>query len=296
MPPWPVAAEHFEMPRVMRWLYWLAPGLTAGVAVILAMLPFTAADDPQSCHDNSALLAWVAVLGGGAFGLLTLGLLGPARRVGRTATSVDDDGLWATRDGKAAGLVPWTHITALRDRPLVKRLELLDAAGHVRASLECVLTDFSRLRMRVLERAALPPVAMPPDGVVRQPWSSRALRLAGAAGMAALCLWLQDDKPWTAYGGAAFFFVLGAWDFATTPSLLRLRPESLEVVWPFRQISITRANVWDISVEDDPQQPLAGTVVAIRLAPDVPPLVLRGLKTKPAELYRLLRAWQAGPR
>jgi hypothetical protein len=41
---------------------------------------------------------------------------------------------------------------------------------------------------------------------------------------------------------------------------------------------------------------LEGTGVALHLAPDVPPHVLRGLKTKPAELYRLLRAWHDGPR
>lgn len=285
--------EHFELPRLMRWLYVLAPLMTAGLTIFLVALPFTAASPPESCSDNRTALAWLATIGGALCAWGTLAQIGPLRRLPRMAISADTDGLWATCDGKAAGLVAWNEIARLHERPLLKRLELLDAAGRVRLRLEFLLTGFPRLRTLVLERASLEPVTGPTDGRdLHQPWSAIAFDLVTMLGLAALCGYAYEHKPLITVAGAALFLGWGTWSFITTPLRLRLEPDSLEIHWPFKRASVARTDIRNIAVEDDSQQPSRSARVAIHPPEPSPPIYLHGFGLQPTGLYLLLRAWK----
>lgn len=285
--------EHFELPRPMRWLYVLAPLMTAGLTIFLVTLPFTAASTPESCSDNRTALAWLATIGGALCAGITLAQIGPLRRLPRMAISADADGLWATCDGKAAGLVAWHEIARPRERPLLKRLELLDAAGRVRLRLEFLLTGFQRLRTLVLERASLEPVAGPADGRdLHQPWSAIAFDLVTVLGLVALCGYAYEHKPLFAMAGAALFLGVGTWNFITQPLRLRLEPDHLEIHWPFKRAWVARTDIRNIAVEDDSQQPSRAARVALYPPEPSPPIYLHGFGLQLTSLCLLLRAWK----
>ncbi len=63
-----------------------------------------------------------------------------------------DQGVVRRAPGRAERSVLWPEVAAVRERPLLRRLELLDARGERLLVLDAAVVDYGRLKRLVLER------------------------------------------------------------------------------------------------------------------------------------------------
>ncbi len=80
---------------------------------------------------------------------------------------VFDEGVVRRTPGGGERSARWAEVAAVRERPVLRRLELLDACGERLLALDYGVEGFARLRCLVMERTARPraPEAGVPEGI-----------------------------------------------------------------------------------------------------------------------------------
>jgi hypothetical protein len=87
----------------------------------------------------------VYLLGAGWAGLLAWCSVWIIGLPEKGAVSVGSDGLWPARLTKDMSLVPWERVHSIRRRPVLKRLDLLDAQGRTIFKVEYQFFEFEAI-------------------------------------------------------------------------------------------------------------------------------------------------------
>lgn len=69
----------------------------------------------------------------------------------RFSISVDEDGLWYTDKSKEEGLIPWTSIYCVQEKPMFQKLQLQDQNSSKLIDVHYQLGSFDRLRNRLAQ-------------------------------------------------------------------------------------------------------------------------------------------------
>lgn len=279
--------ERFELDRTIRWLILLAPWMFAAFAALSAALPFLPDDGRPR---NEAFQRAFSLVCTGAFATFAVFAFRAIRDLPRAAISIDDTGLWPTVLERNAHLVPWTSIRSLRERPMLQRLEALDASGQVVAKLEYQLVGFARLRAIVLERARLDRVAPADRSEFRKSVWHHAFNLGSMLAFTALAGYLSGEQPMLAL--ACFVVTVGGigWDYLRTPHHLSLSSSTIEIRLPMRRIRLARAQVRRIEMADLSANHAMHPVVLLH-ADGMRPIRLVGLARQTVDLFRALQRW-----
>jgi hypothetical protein len=277
--------EHFELERWQRRLMLASPWLMGAFTLLAVSLPFLPDDGAAR---NKAWEWAIAACGALFFGAWTWVAVKTVRQLRTYAISLDETGIWPAHRPRDSSLLRWQEVRGLRERPVLQRLELLDASGHARLSLEYQLERFEYLRGIVVQRAALATayaqaLAL---GIGHHVISVGVLIAAVAGG-----LYIFDEQPFL---GAICIIVLGgalAWEYLTTPSGLQIRPSAIVIEWPGRRREIRPQDVQAIELGDSFANYARHPQVRItdRWGKQV---VLRRLGQSAAQLHRTLVAWR----
>ena len=246
---------------------------------------------------------------GSVFGLFTWFYVHMTRRMPLFAAAVDDEGIWLANALKEETFVPWQSVAGVVENSFRRRLDLTDKHGRTLIGLEYELKNFDRLRGLIVERANLAARA----GTTTQ--ESRANRpvvgrrsyskgvahhlftftaLVAFAALGAYVGTLGADvgpvQPILPYIGPVL--VIGvAWEYLTTVHRVVVNDAKLELHWPLRHVSITRAEVQGVELSlgsnDRPSR------VTLQLSRQRRPVHLRGLGVPIVDLYQMLMAWKA---
>src|SRR6185436_14228792 len=118
--------EHFKLDPLMKWMFFIAPVIFFGFAMLGVALLLLAGDDhPRKVAFERGLGAVLTLMFGGA-AWFCWRLLPDVKFA---AVSLDDEGIWQQSKPRASGLVRWREIARVRERPLLQRLELHDRTG-----------------------------------------------------------------------------------------------------------------------------------------------------------------------
>jgi len=180
-------------------------------------------------HEISLGLASFGVVFFGGLALLSL-------RLGHTpevySVEISDDGVRRTSSGE---WIPWAGVVALRERPILNRIDLIGPGGPTGINLEYQLDSFQEALDHVLDRVRL---EMPRDSqsFQRPLFSpSRLLALASTIGLSALGAWVwMDEGGWT--GPLLILMMLGTLvhDSVSQVSAVILSTDSLTIQRGFR--------------------------------------------------------------
>lgn len=157
------------------------------------------------------------------------------------SVEISDDGVRRTSSG---AWIPWTGVVALRERPILNRIDLIGPGGPTGITLEYQLEAFQEALDRVLERVRLD---IPHDSEsFRRPlfsWS-RLFVFATTIGLSALGAWVWlSEGGWV--GPLLIVMMLGALahDTVSQISEVRLSSDSLAVRRNFRTTTYAISDV-----------------------------------------------------
>ncbi len=246
---------------------------------------------------------------GSVFGLFTWFYIHMISRMPLFAVAVDDEGIWLANALKEETFVPWRSVTGVVDNHFRRRLDLTDHLGKTLIGLEYALKDFDRLRSLIVERASLAAKAVTLTQESRANSARSVDRLSYSKGMTHHLVALTALVTFVALGAyvgmlgadvgpvgpilpyiGAVIFILIAWEYLTTVHRLVVKDAKLELHWPLRHISITRADVQGVELSlggnDRPSR------VTLQLSRQRRPLHLKGFGVPIGDLYQLLLAWK----
>jgi hypothetical protein len=228
------APRELRIARSQVRLYFWTGLAGLGMAGFLFAAPFL---DPE--------FSWPRAAGIGTLGLAEAAwLLRIASRFARYAVELSDDGVRVPAEGRWA---PWSSLSGLSERPLARRVDILDAMGARFASLPYQLEAFSdALEYTVAALRRSPPM----QSTFRRSlstWPAIAPVLAGAGVIyLGLWLWRHDCKEIAVVlvtvflGAAAYDGMTGIWSVAVGPRDLHLRYGTRRRIVPWDQVTAVR--------------------------------------------------------
>jgi len=283
--------ERFELEKTARWLLLAAPWFMAAFVVFFAAMPFLPDDGKPK---NDEFIVGLSIFGMSMFGVGAWYSWKIVRRLPLAAVSIDQEGLWPSIADRSQALVPWSNIVRLRERPVLQRIEALDASGRVVAKLEYQLQNFERARSLTLERAHLPTQKMPASGTFQKSKWHHPFSISVIFGFALLGWYVGPIQPFVGYVGMPLVVGMVAWEYWTTPFRLRVTRDALEIHLPGRRQRVPKQHVAAVEIQDDLVNHAKHPAVTLRLVSSSKPIKLKALGVQAVELHQVLQAWRRG--
>ena len=259
-------------------------GASAVLVIVVAVISFI-----ESPENRGALVVYfimMLVFAGFAFAGIAI-----VRQFGRAAVAVDNDGIWSTELGKSQGLIRWTDIGSIKERPTGQRLELLDSNGVSLNKLEYQLERFEDLREIVFERARMPDSEIQCPATFSKSVVYHVFTVLAIIGFAALSYCVSQTHAILALLGLGVM-AMGINDYLKTPVKLTIDRRNVEVGYPHRTQSLGISEVDAIELADHYIHGSRLMEVLISTHTSQRPIRLKQISVQPAELYQLLTRWK----
>jgi len=283
--------DHFELDGFMKWLFLAAPWIFGAFALLGAGIPFLS-DDGQS--RNEAFLRGVSAVLTLFFGAAAWYSWRITNKLPHAAVSLDAEGIWPTVESRTTALVRWQQVAHLRERPMLQRLELLDASKGLLLRLEYQLADFPRLRNIVLSRASLDKPKLEANRTFSKTPAHHVFNVGALVGFSALALYMLQVQPLLGALLGVSVVGFGGWEYANTVHKVRVQGNELTLYWPGRAQRLRREEVQAFQIEDLLVNFARHPQVVVQCVAPTRSFKLRNLGVPAVELERTLLAWRNG--
>jgi hypothetical protein len=277
-------------------------GVFVAFALLGIALPFLPNESANGCSqpispERTYILSIVCTLFSGALAWYSARIV---KALPLQSITVDGDGFWLAHLAKEAALVQWTDIAAIRERPILQRLDLLDNEGNTLLKLEYQLVQFAELRSLVMEKTSGQLAAPPLPFSSAKPTIYHLFYAGGIVGFGLLGWFVGQKSPWLGYAGMTGLVAVIAYEYLTTVSLVTVDRDYLLIAYPTVRRTYSWSDIESIQLGDFVDQNGAMhpqlTVIAKGCKK---PFRLRSLGKNTIALHRALmaarKAWQHDP-
>ena len=283
--------EHFEVDPVMKWMFFAAPVVFIGFALLgVALLVLPGDGRPRNEAFERGLGAVLALaFGGAAWYSWRL-----VRQVKAAPVSLDAEGIWQQSQHRESGIVRWQDIARVRERTYLQRLELLGRSGALLLKVEYQLAEFERLCAIVLSRAALVQSSAIQAKTFSKGASHHVLSVAVILCFTAIGIYALFEKP--LLGVLFMLSVVGmcSWEYLTAVHKLELRANDLVAHRPGRHALLRREEIQSIEISDAYANFARLPQVVVHTYGQSGTLKLRNLGVQATELQQALLRWKSG--
>jgi hypothetical protein len=219
-------------------------------------------------------------------------MLRVTRQFERAPISLDEDGIWPTKDGKADGLVRWEEIISVKERQYGQRLELLGADGNSLIKLEYQLVGFEKLRQIVLSKIHQPNLDIKSPATLGKSIGYHVFTMAAIFGFTTLAYYVGQKRPVLGLLVFAVVVLLITYDYLKTVAELTISQRTLDVRYPLRRKTLDLSEVSSIYLSDQFVKGNRLPEVNVASSAYEKPIRLRQLGVDASELYGLLIRWK----
>jgi len=204
--------------------------------------------------------------------------------------SIDSDGLWYSHMRKESGLIGWSSINKIIERPNLQRLDLIDNAGRKLMTIEYQLSNFEFLRSMlseiIVENNAKPTIPL----VYSAGFFHHAFNAIAVAGFATLGWYISSNESQVVgYGGMGLLICMILYEYLTTVWKLELVSNQLVVSYPLFSSKLKYCEIESVALSDSFQKGVRYPEVLI-FQRDKKPIKLKGLKVDATILHAALKS------
>ena len=260
--------------------------------LITPFLPPTGHPGPNRAGDNTFANAAAPIVIAVMFGLAALFAWREGSRMSRATFVTDADGIWPKDVGKAQGLVPWSAIASMKERPQMQRLDLFDSTGRRLLGIDYQINGLATLKKMIYEKTSestnLPSKRKFRKGVFYHlAWMGIILALPGF-----YFVLLHHVYPQFKYIVATPLAAIFIWVYIKQPFGIDINHQSLILVYPTKKKSIAFSNISKVDVGELFKDPANGNripAISLTLNNASKPIKLNGIGVPNNLLYAILR-------
>ena len=203
---------------------------------------------------------------------------------------IDSDGLWYSHIRKESGLIGWSSVRKIIERPRLQRLDLLDNVGRKLMMIEYQLNNFEYLRSMLSETIVANNAKPTFPLVYSAGFFHHAFNAIAVAGFATLGWYIgSNESQVVGYGGMGLLICMILYEYLTTVWKLKLVSNQLVVSYPLFSSKLKYCEIESVELSDSFQKGVRYPEVLI-LQRDKKPIKLKGLKVDATILHAALKS------
>jgi hypothetical protein len=214
---------------------------------LMFALPFFPSEDGNNHAGRIVVPIFLAFLSGGYSLRVWLTL----RNLPFIDLVTDNEGIWHKHLGKEQGLIPWEHISGIKERPYLQRLDLIDSSGKLLLKVEYRLLRFEALRSTIFEN-------MDKNGPVysrkefKKGFLYHAYQISVALFFSIFGIFLGvNGHALVGFGGMGLMIAFIIYEYATTAYGVRINPNSFSILYPIVNRNIDYSDISEMGVVDE---------------------------------------------